>query len=796
MKWISHEDRTLEEHLLGLKEVATNFLREKEQAFFTFEELKEQVFALIANHDLAKASIYFRLYLSYSLICSEKRHRDYSKEELEQFIRENKVFFYKWKENPSLKNHSLFGAWMSLYFWGKEIVYSINNFLFLSILKSHHGHLKDFQLRTMNPKGDIQTLTEVAKTINLDEYDSLMKRLGLPFYFGDMSKLLNSFKARKFDQLVTDLSGNKDSSFYFKTLFLYSFLLSADKGDMMLQKKKLQRVLIKSKIIDSFKSRKIQPNHPINKWREEAYQISVSRVKSLGENNFYSITLPTGLGKTLTAYKAALKIKETYSPEFRIVYCLPFTSVIDQNAKIFKHILDNAEIDPHSIGVHHHLSIPDIKDDEDQDEGVYPNWEYLTEGWQNEITITTFVQLWESIFACHNSKLRKFHNLVNSIIILDEVQSINPKLFPAFEFAIECLASYFNTKFIFVTATQPILLSDKMKELAFKNKDDYFFSKMGRTIIDTSFLKQEEQLNEKKLAEIILKDYEDNKHSILVICNTIRYSQNLIKILAKFINNADLFYLSASIIPYSRTEILDNQVKIKLDKNEPIILVSTQVVEAGVDIDFDTVYRDFAPLPSINQAAGRGNRNGKKGISRIVCFRSGKEKIYDPTQLDITKNVLSSFPTEIPECKFFELNQQYFKAIKEKIQKGSDISNAIIKDILTLQFENIGSNSKYRLFVEKYKTYSYFIPINQEAEAIWSEYIQKFEVKDNFRRKQAIKLIMPKLTQFVVKIPDYIVIPNQEEQEMAIINRNDWDEFYNETYGYKIPDKTNSVELF
>lgn len=796
MKWISHDDRLLEDHLAGLKTVVKQILPEKNQNFFTPEELKRQVLALIAFHDLAKASVYFQLYLAYALVGTEKEHRDYSRSELKAFIENNRSYFYKWKENPALKNHSLFGAWMSLFFWGEKIIYAKENFLFLEILKSHHGSLKNFELASINPKSDKETLNEIAQTINLEEYQNKMELLELPFKYGNLSELLNSFSALRFDMnVISDLPKIKDSSYYFQTLFLYSFLLSADKGDMMLRKKEWRRTDIRSQIIDDFKSKFIQTKHFINTLREEAYQTAISRVKSLGEQNFYSITLPTGLGKTFTAYKTALQIKQEYAPNFRIVYCLPFTSIIDQNAEVFNNILKSADINSTNIGIHHHLSIPDIKRDEAMEEGFYPNWEYITEGWQSEITITTFVQLWESIFANHNRQLRKFHNLVNSIIILDEVQSINPKLFPAFEFVMKAMAKYFNTKFIFVTATQPVLLGNKVKELCFKNTDDYFFSKVNRTILDTSLFQNKELIGEEDLTEIVLSDYEENEKSILVICNTIRFSQNLRNLISSHIKENNLFYLSASIIPYSREKTLDI-VREKLENKESIILISTQVVEAGVDIDFDTVYRDFAPLSSINQAAGRCNRNAGKDISKVILFRSGKDKIYDPTQLDITKNVLETFPIEIPENTFYNLNQKYFQAVKKKIQEGSDISNDLIKDILTLKFENVGTESKYRLFVEKYKTHSYFIAINKEAENLWNEYLLKFEIEDFFKRKQQVQLLMPKLMKYVVNIPEYVNPPTHVEQEFTIIKRDDWKEFYDTEQGYKSQIDSNSVAVF
>ncbi len=796
MEWISHEDRTLREHLSGLRQIVEKVLPEKEQSFFTDTELKKLVLALIAYHDLAKVSIYFQLYLSYSLIKAEKRHKYYSKEELKNFIEQHSNEFEKWKKEPELKNHSLFGGWMSLFFWDNNIEYSQRAFLFLSILKAHHGHLKNFKVETLSPENRKGQLIEISKTINLVQYKGLMKELSLPFHYGNMENCLNSIRLRKLNKLIEVSKGNQDSRNYFQILFLYSLLLSADKGDMMLQDKNLERKFLKSSIIDDFKKKLSFKKGTINELREEAYQTAVSRVNHFGDKNFFSITLPTGLGKTFTAYKIALKIKEQFALQHRIVYCLPFTSIIDQNATIFKNILINSGIEANKIGIHHHLAIPKTEKDEETESAFYPQWEYMTEGWQNEITITTFVQLWESIFACHNRQLRKFHNLANSILILDEVQAINPKLYPALEFALMSLANYFNTKIVFVTATQPILLSERVKELCFKNKPDYFFKKINRTLLNTVLLQKEDPLSEEDLAQIILNDYEENNKSILVVCNTIRFSQKLAKVLSSVVKDDMLYYLSASLIPFTREEKLGKEIRIKLDKNKPIILVSTQVVEAGVDIDFDTVYRDFAPLSSINQAAGRCNRNSKKGISKVFLFRSGKERIYDPTQLDITKRVLNSFGDEISENQFYNLNRKYFKEVKQKIQDDSNISTQLIKDIQNLQFENVGRKSEYRLFVEKYKTYNYFIPINETAEEIWEEYLIKTKIEDNFKRRQALKLLRPKLMNYVVKIPDYVISPIEEDKEKAIINLEDWEVFYDKDYGYKLPEKENPVEIF
>jgi CRISPR-associated endonuclease/helicase Cas3 len=793
MELISHDDRTLNEHLSGLKEVVDKITPEKTQTFFDIGEFRALLYNLISYHDVAKGSVYFQLYLSNALIHKGTGHTYYSIDELKSFVKENHSHFVEWQNNPELKSHALFGAWLSFFIWGEEIDYNLNPFLFFKILQSHHGYLKNFTLASINPESKLNLLTQTASGIDYENYETLLNKIDLPFKYGNIQALLDEFDVISFKKLERSLKSNKNPSFYFKTLFLYSILLSADKGDMMLKDKKLERQPVPGKIIDDFKKKNIQSDHSINELREKAYQVALSNISKCGDHNFFSITLPTGLGKTFTAYKSVLTLKEQYCPDFRIVYCLPFTSIIDQNAGIFKTILDHSGIDPNNIGIHHHLAVPDIT--EDSDDSFYSNWEYLTEGWHNEITITTFVQLWESLFACHNRQIRKFHNLANSIIILDEVQAINPELYPAFEFVMENMAKYFNTKFIFVTATQPVLLENKVRELCFESSEDFFFKKMHRTKLNKTHL-NDNVLEGPDLSEIILDKYQKSPKSIsiLVICNTIRYSQNVFGQLKDNVDADNIYYLSAAIIPFSR-EIILEEIREKLSKNEPIILISTQVVEAGVDVDFDVVYRDFAPLSSINQAAGRCNRNAGKEPSNVYLFQSGKTRIYDPTHLDITQTVLNAFDDVIPENEFYKMNSQYFTSIKEKVQDGSPTSENLIRDILTLKFENIGSKPAYRLFQEDYKSYNYFIPIDEIAEKVWDQYQSLFEIEEHFKRKEQVKLFMPKVMKYVVKIPEYIHKPDFEDQDKAIVFDEYWPEFYDETFGYRTSTEETGVEI-
>jgi CRISPR-associated endonuclease/helicase Cas3 len=789
---ISHDDRTLAEHLRGLKEVIDLLLEDKTQNLLPESELKTLLYWLISYHDLAKASLFFQLYLSKALVLKGKGHVNYSIDELELFLKSNNKKYNEWINSPELKDHAHFGAWAFLATVPIEERYRLDAMLFLKILKRHHGYLRNFELGYMNPNNHKNQFKIIEENIDYGKAKTMLNSIGLPFKTPQITEILEGFKLLQFKKLEKYLDENQEPSYYLKTLFIYSLLLSADKGDVMLKDKSFERNSINSQVIDDFKKSSLTDAFEINKLREKAYQVAIENTLKYGEQNFFSITLPTGLGKTFTAFKTGLLLKEKFAPKARVVYCLPFTSIIDQNGFLLKEILIKSGLNADLIGIHHHLAIPEKKADNEID---YPEWEYFTEGWQKEITISTFVQLWESIFANHNKDLRKFHNLVNSIIILDEVQAINPSLLPALEFMMEAMAKYFNTKFILVTATQPIILPEKIQSLCWFKTEDYFFKKINRTLIDKTLLSRG-LFSEEELASQITDEFNFDPKSILVICNTIRYSQNLFQILSEKLETKELFYLSASIIPHSREKVLKENISPLLKNKKPLILISTQVVEAGVDVDFDLVFRDFSPLSSINQAAGRCNRNSSKGISKVYIFRSGKEKIYDPTLLSVTEKTLNNYNTEIQESQYYELNASYFAGIKDKVQVNSYTSEKLIRSILSLKFEDVGTNEDFRLIVEKYTSYNYFIPINEEAFLLWSEYLELVEIDEHFQRKQKLKLHFPKMMKYVIKIPEYVKPAIGDDKEKFLIYDPEWTSFYDETFGYKKPAIESPIEIF
>lgn len=793
-RFFSHTDRTLQEHLDGLIEVTNTILQSKSQKLWPEERLKSYLYRLIAFHDIGKATDFFQYKIALAIKANNPKFYSLHKSDIDSLLSNSSIQLTD--EFHKLSRHSLFGAILSQSVCSDDSL-ELDHLMIYEIICRHHGNLRNFSLAIFIeafPGGQLDDI--IAKQLQHFSFKRYIEEV-IPsdsIYPPNIESIKKRFSGvRRLGRLINSLDKNQDIKPYFKIFFLYSILLSADKGDVMLTKYSpaLTRHDINDEIIDNYK-KNIASDKIIDKIREDAYQTIQKNLSNKLRQNFFSITLPTGLGKTFAAYKAALRLKKEY-PSFRIIYCLPFTSIIDQNGSILSEILNFNGISAKIITVHHHLSIPESKT-VNEDDFNYQEAEYVTEGWENEIIITTFVQLFESIFTNRNRLLRKFHNLCNSIIILDEIQNIPPQYIEVIEKVFKSMAEYFNTKFFFVTATQPIILPNHVVELSYKKGGNrkYWYDKLNRIQIDQSLLTNR-RIEFQELLNSILNDHKKSPDkSLLVICNTKAFSQRLFTAINESVINENMTckYLSAALVPYHRMQIID-EIK---NRKKPMVLVSTQVVEAGVDIDFDIVYRELAPMDSINQAAGRCNRNGLRGKGIVKLFELGQNSIYDSTLLSITRNILKNSPIIINEPQIYELNQEYFKDVRNKIQIDHPTSQHLLSMIYRLQFEKV--RDEFKLIQNDYNSNAFFIPLNDEARLIWREFLNCSKIEDHFQRKAEIKMIMPKIRQFTVNIPEYILTPSEEEVDQAIIYRDNWKSFYSEILGFfNTSDTEESIAL-
>jgi len=786
---ISHPDRTLQEHLLGLQKVIDIVLNEKEQSLFEDEYLNQLASLLVIYHDIGKATDFFQYKIIDATVNAEEDKKTelyYSNEQwLKSYLIEKKGIGKQIRERDNLTPHAKLGAYLIQAEWLNKKL-NLEHLILFQAIKKHHGNIENF--KTVNfvfnqyNENEKKVLFERYNALNKTDFFVILEPLGsINEENVDIQKIIPKFeKHLTVSDILDDLAKEKIIEPFLKMQFLFSLLLSADKGDVKLKdiSKVFQRQNISSDLIDKFKEEEIESEKDIDKDRQDAYETVFYNLERHRNAHFFSITLPTGLGKTFASYKAALWLKEKEYPKHRIIYCLPFTSIIDQNAELFKAILRNGKIDEKWLTIHHYLTQAKENDDESNEDDFFQENEYVTEGWQNEIIVTTFVQFLESIFTNQNKKIRKFHNLVNSIIILDEVQNIPPKYYEAIEKVFEQMAKYFNTRFIFVTATQPLILSEQVEKLAVKpNHIDefYFFEKMERTELHKKMLNE----GVKKVSEVVTSikaKYAEDK-SVLAIFNTINQSQEAYHLIKKLLPKAKVRYLSGALIPFCRKAVI-RSIKADIKNKRKQILISTQVVEAGVDIDFDCVYRDFATMDSINQSAGRCNRNKQKEVSQVILFDCGKSKtIYkgdNSILLSTTRDVLCEFGDIIPEKDIFKLNKRYFELVKKRIQDDNPTSIELMDMIYKLQFEDL--DKAFELIPFDYPKWNVFIPLNKFAKIVWQKYEDTGLITDRWERKAEVKKLMPLILQYVVAIPEQYYQPSEADKEKLIILEPNWSE--------------------
>ena len=354
----------------------------------------------------------------------------------------------------------------------------------------------------------------------------------------------------------------------------------------------------------------------VNKLRREV--LNHVRSKASSPQGLFTLTVPTGGGKTLTSLAFALEhaVRHGFT---RVIYVIPFTSIVEQTASVFRGALRNDDDDPGSFLVEHHSAF---------DEDLIGNREakdklrLSMENWDAPIIVTTAVQFFESLFANRPSRCRKLHNIANSVVILDEAQTLPLKLLRPCVTALDELARNWQSSIVLCTATQPSLSAsdgfpggfDRLQELAPDPKRLY------RTLKRTRIC-QRGKMDDARLAEQLRQSPQ-----ALCIVNTRRHARELYE---KIGNSDGACHLTTAMCARHRSEVLED-VRLRLKGGEPVRLVATSLVEAGVDIDFPVVWRAEAGLESIVQAAGRCNREGRASVADVFVFEPAEAEGRKP----------------------------------------------------------------------------------------------------------------------------------------------------------------------
>lgn len=334
-------------------------------------------------------------------------------------------------------------------------------------------------------------------------------------------------------------------------------------------------------------------------------------------NGIYTLTVPTGGGKTLASLRFALHHAAQRKLD-RIVYVIPFTSIIDQNAEVVRAVLEPASLpnDSGRIVLEHHGSITPEQQ----------TWreKMLCENWDAPVVYTTMVQFLEALFGAGTRGARRMHQLANTVIVFDEIQTLPVKCIHLFNNAVNFLAEQCNSTVVLCTATQPLLhqVNASLGAVRLAPQHElmpdvrYLFEQLKR--VDVRDRRKPGGWTHDEVSELALSELQ-SQGSCLVVVNTKKAARRIFELASVVLDDESIFHLSTDMCPAHRKQELAG-LRQRLERGEKILCVSTQLIEAGVDVDFRTVVRFLAGLESIAQAAGRCNRHGRPmpGVVHIV----------------------------------------------------------------------------------------------------------------------------------------------------------------------------------
>jgi len=477
-----------------------------------------------------------------------------------------------------------------------------------------------------------------------------------------------------------------DFSFFIRMLF--SCLIDADYLDtesfMNTKKKRLRdreypsiKMLLPS--FDAFMDEKCRSAEPTDVNLARAEVLKQCRDAAETEPSVFSLTVPTGGRKTLSSLAFALRHAEKYGKQ-RVIYVIPYTSIIEQTAEVFRNIpgFENAVLE-------HHCNMVQT-DDEDE---KCTRARMAAENWDAPIIVTTSVQFFESLYACKTTQCRKLHNIVNSVVIFDEAQCLPSSFLRPVVFAIRELYRHYNVTPVLCTATQPVLERTESFDFKFKEGFDAVVEIIKDPVSLTKRLQRVRVERFRNLEPVsyscIAKSILAEKQSALCIVNSKRDARTLSRLLPE----KQTIHLSTNMCAEHRSQTLQ-EIKQRLEKNDdPLFVISTSLVEAGVDLDFPIVYRALAGLDSIAQAAGRCNREGRlPEPGKTVVFVPEKQPDYVRSAASLAMGCLSENDSDavfLPE-NFRAYFQQRFFQLGESRLDAENILGLLPKNLDNIYF--------------------------------------------------------------------------------------------------------------
>lgn len=673
-------------------------------------------------------------------------------------------------------------------------------------LKKHTGDVS-FSLKKaaywlkkmLNAKGiPVPSVMEQSWEGLLDEFFGSFEETYLSLY-----KKWKTFCRKNYQEKITkDLELDE----YFKVVSLFSILINNDKLHSG-RVKEVKTVDFPSDLVIVYKNKHFTftGKHEIIKIREKIFEQAAERIRKVPlDHRFFTLTAPTGSGKTLAVINAAFilreRLKEVYGTAPKIIYALPFTSIIDQTYetmhRIFSKTVEQFSSTPSPYLLkHHHLSEVFYQDREEEDVRAFDEAMLLIESWKSEVIVTTFVQLLYTLIGNKNRMLKKFFQFNRSILIMDEVQNIPVEYWPLVIKVLKEAAEYFDLRLILMTATKPEWFSsEEAIELAGEYWDvNEYFNELSRVQLKV-------ECGAKMIEDAVesfVYSYEKNK-SYLLIFNTIKSSIKFYEELVELMPECDIYYLSTNIIPLQRAERI-KRIKEELGKGKKPIVISTQVVEAGVDLDFDEVWRDIGPIDSVIQAAGRCNRNFNhpKGMVRLFELINEKGKIMAPSvygavHIHCARQIFLE-KQEFDEREFPDLVKQFFKMVMEKKDqsKSTGLLEAMVNCRFTSSQEGVYGVNDFQLIKNRWDLVSIYVALDDKAKEVWDFYHREvLKASDRKARWEAFYKIKKDFGQYILSVPVKTLVNKVNISEtIPYMSGNLVDKFYDPNTGFKLEEE-------
>ncbi|RMG34306.1 MAG: CRISPR-associated helicase Cas3' [Methanobacteriota archaeon] len=670
----------------------------------------------------------------------------------------------------------------------------LNAYIIFLIILKHHGNLPNID----NPlsRDHLDQFRQFLEDYpELPISDFLKENLGIKHVTFFTNSSIFEF-VKKLMHSAQQKWKNRPLEYFMNTQFAFASLIEADKRDASNNGHyALPQILVRlaMKLPESLENtfNGFSVDNDLNKQRTAIREEAESKLRTyLHENKqrVFTLTAPTGAGKTLTLLHLAAIIQEKH-PQLGIVYALPFLSIIEQTQSIAGKLVGEELVLAVSSKAHD-KSMDFLVEQLDRSIDDYLidkllKRDFLRTTFDHPFIITTFVQFFETLLGNRNATLLKLPNLSNRIFLIDEIQALPPRLYIFFAAWVHAFCVRNNCFAILSSATMPEFIFPEKSYLPDERKPQKLFPNYHpplelldyeKYFQDSCFNRYKVvrhdpfELNYTQLVDSVLQQ----SNSCLVIVNTIKDSKEIYKALRESLaHNQDtlLFLLNTHFTPHDRLcKIYEIQQCLK--KNRRVVLISTQLIEAGVDIDFPVVYRDLCPLPALIQSAGRCNRNNKLVEGGTVylfhLINNGKSLakiVYKDFRRELAEMESELFKksSEIDESALMHFQKRFFTNVARNLSigdceiwmDGKKESCNLIELVCKGEFETIG---RFQLIQEETfgKTFQYYIPIDPEN----NPYRQAEMIAEQIRQCSDYWTSLPlrlKLTQLMRRIQNYTI---------------------------------------